>query len=114
MCVCWCVYEQVCVCVLFKFSYQLCAAKIISHIEFQRSLIMMMSCIADVSQASLPHSPLSTPPPSPPAAGAGAEGRFRSSVQAAPRWARLICGYRADAATGKPERVRVEILAIAL
>lgn len=25
-----CVYEQVCVCVLFKFSYQLCAAKIIS------------------------------------------------------------------------------------
>jgi len=26
----------------------------------------------------------------------------------------LICGYRTDTTTGKPERVRVEILAVAL
>lgn len=55
-----CLYEEVCVCVVvfFKFSYQLCAAKIISHIEFQRSLIMMMSCVGrgrglDIDQAGV-------------------------------------------------------------
>lgn len=48
-------------------------------------------------------SPAPPSPPTPPSV----EGRFRCSP-------RLICGYRADAATGKPERVRVEILAIAL
>lgn len=83
---CVCVYEEVCVCVLlcfFKFSYQLCAAKIISHIEFQRSLIMMMSCVArgrgrglDVAQAGVTRVQLSPCRPSP---EAPVRGRFRCS-----------------------------------
>lgn len=48
MCVvCVCVYEQVCVCCLnLVINYVL--QKSFRHIEFQRSLIMMMSCIMDV------------------------------------------------------------------
>lgn len=90
-----------CVCCLnLVINYVL--QKSFRHIEFQRSLIMMMSCIMDVDVDTGIYTAPAAAPPTPPV-----EGRFRCSP-------RLICGYRADAATGKPERVRVEILAIAL